>query len=130
MLREIVEVVDVFLTDVAIKLIKKPMCSCCRYSSLCIREKEFIRIPKGNFSLQKGDRVEIGVEEKKTIIASIVMFLIPACIFILSLFLYRNRAELVNFFLAIGITLIYYLIVRLLLKKRGTYFHIKIIRKL
>lgn len=130
MFKEEVEVVDVAPTEVGIKFIKRVMCSCCRFSSLCAKEGEVIHIPRGDFLVRKGDRIEIGIEEKKTVLASIIMFFIPVCVFVFSLFLFRVYGELLSFLLALTATSLYYLIIRGVLRKKGYYFQVRIIRKL
>ncbi len=130
MFREEVEVVDITSTEVGIKFIKRAMCSCCRFSSLCAKEGEIMHIPKGNFLIKKGDRIEIGIEEKKTLLASIIMFFIPVCVFMFGLFIFRVYGELLSFLFALGITSFYYLIIRGVFKKKSSYFQVRIMKKL
>ena len=130
MLKEIVEVEEVLGDKVKIKFTKSQMCSCCRMQYFCGKGKELLTIDSCGFSLEKGSKIEIAIDEKKTLLANVITFLIPAIIFIAGLVIFQEKAEVVSFFLALGAVCLYYVIVKLLLHKYGRKFDIKILRKL
>lgn len=129
MFKETAQVIDVQEGKVKIKFEKKSMCSCCRYTALCGGADEFVTVENSLGALDKGDAVEVGIEEKKTVLASILTFLAPAIVFLFSLIVLRDISQLTSFFLAICAVMVYYLILKMVLRRKGSYFNIKILRK-
>jgi positive regulator of sigma E activity len=82
------------------------------------------------FSLEKGDKIEVGIEEKKSLIASLITFFFPVIIFISVLLFLKKQGELFSFILAILAVMSYYLTVKVLTKDRKEYFNLKVLRKL
>ena len=130
MFKEIVSVVDTLNDKVKVKFIKKEMCSHCKLSDICGMGKEVLTLEDNQLSLKAGDNIEIGIEEKKTLLASFIMFFIPALLFVSSLVFLKNYGEALSFSLAILILCIYYVVVKLILRKKGKEFNLKILRKL
>ena len=110
---------------------KRTMCDCCRYSSVCGKGQESIVLEnEQQLPLNVGDEVEIGIEEKKTVLAALIMFLFPGIIFLAILLLLKSWSQVGSFFIAIFGICIYYLIVKIVLRKKAKYFNVKILRKL
>ena len=130
MLKEVVEIAGVYGDKVKIKFTRNQMCSCCRMQQLCGGTKETLTIDNCGFKLNESDKIEITIDEKKTMLANIIIFLVPGIIFILGLVIFKARGEVMSFFLALILVCIYYVIVKLILRKYGKKFDIKIIRKL
>lgn len=130
MFKETVEVIEVWGDKAKIKFTKKENCSCCKASHVCGMGKEKLTINSYNFNLKVGDKIEVGIEEKKTLLASLVMFLIPGTLFMLSLMIFRQRGEALSFLLALLILCTYYITVKFLLKNHGKKFHLKILKKI
>ena len=131
MVRETAEVIEILPRGITIRFTKHGFCSSCAVSGICAARDNSMYIEQdGGRAFRKGDIIEVGIDEKKTSFASVIVFLIPLVIFVLSLFLLRNINEAINFFISLGIVLVYYLLVRLAIKKKGSYFHIKILKKL
>ena len=130
MFKETVEVVDAWENKVKIKFTKKEMCSCCKLSHICGMGKEQLVIDNCGFSLETGDKIEVGIEEKKIHIAGLIMFLIPGTLFVLSLIVFKKQGEALSFFLAILTLCIYYGGMKLLLRGKDKKFHLKILRKI
>ncbi|MFH1504352.1 MAG: SoxR reducing system RseC family protein [Candidatus Omnitrophota bacterium] len=130
MFKEIVEISDVFDNKVKISFTKKQMCSCCSLGHICGRGEEELVIDDWGFSLKKGDKVEIEIDEKKGILANLILFFFPSIILIAGLILFQNKGELLSFVLALLVVCVYYLIVKLILKLKGKDFKLKIIRKI
>lgn len=130
MFKEVVEVESVFGNKAQIKFSKKTMCSCCRLGSVCGSGQGSLTIDSAGFSLAKGDRVEVAIDEKKNLLAAILTFLIPAVVFLASLVLFKAQGEINSFLLAIGALCLYYLILKLALKKQAKKFNIQILRKI
>jgi positive regulator of sigma E activity len=132
MFKEIVEVVEVLEDKVKVRFSKQKMCECCSYSSLCHQGRDEITIPCNNRKvvLKKGDRIEIGIEEKKTIIASFFLFLMPGIIFLSFLVIFRSQQEFISFLLAILAVFAYYLTVKVIMRRKGKYFNLRIIKKI
>jgi len=130
MFKETVEVVDVFADKVKIKFTKKLMCSCCRLSGLCRSGDETLLLDNPGIALKTGDQVRIAINEKKSLLANIIMFLVPGLVFISSLIVFAGYGELMSFFLAIVVVCLYYIVTKLLMKRYAKHFNIKILKKL
>ena len=130
MFKETVEVVKVTGEQAIIKFEKRKSCDCCRASGFCNKGKEQMKISTCGFSLQAGNRVEVEIGEKKTLQAGSLLFFLPALLFIVNLALFRQRGELVSFFLAFLSVCLYYVVVKVLMRKLAKRFAITIVRKL
>ncbi|MCK4519804.1 MAG: SoxR reducing system RseC family protein [Candidatus Omnitrophica bacterium] len=130
MFKETVEVVEAWEDKVKIKFTKKEMCSCCKLSHICGMGKEKLTIDACGFVLEAGDRIEVGIEEKKTLLASVIMFLAPGALFMLSLIVFKKQGEFLSFLLALLMLCIYYGGMKLLLKNWAKKFHLKILKKI
>lgn len=129
MLKEIVEITQVLQNKVRVKFQKSSSCSCCKVSYICNKGEETLLLDKDGLSLEKGDKVEIAIDEKKTLLANVIIFFIPGVIFIASLVFFKDKGELLSFFLALSVVCIYYVIIKLILKSQGKKFKIKILKK-
>ncbi|MCK5289223.1 MAG: SoxR reducing system RseC family protein [Candidatus Omnitrophica bacterium] len=130
MFKEIVEVDTVFSDKVKIKFLKNGMCDCCKMDSMCGKGNNRLMIDDCGFKLYKNDKIEIAIEERKTILASLIIFFVPGFLFISGLIIFKNRGELESFFLALGVISVYYMFVKITLKKYGKKFNLKILRKI
>lgn len=130
MFKEIVEVEDTFSDKVKIKFSKNGMCDCCQMNNLCGKGKNTLIIDDCGFALHKNDKIEIAIEDRKTLFASLIIFLIPMLLFISGLIVFKNRGELKSFFLALGPVTVYYIFVKIVLKKHGNKFNLKILKKI
>jgi positive regulator of sigma E activity len=130
MFKETVIVSEVWEDKVKISFVKKQMCSHCKTKSFCGNNEESIVIDSSGFSLHAGDKIEIAIEEKKTILASIIVFLIPAVLFIGCLVSLRQYGESFSFFFSLVVLGVYYLLLRVIMRTKGSYFKINILRKL
>jgi len=131
MVIETAEVIESLPRGIVIRFIKHGACSSCAVSGICgVRDNSMYIGQVGSYAFRKGDIIKVRIDEKKTNIASVIVFFIPLVIFILSLFLLRNINEAANFLVSLGMVLVYYLLMRLALKKKGSYFHIEILKKL
>ena len=130
MFKEIVNVLEAWNDKVKVQFTKKEMCSCCKLSDLCGMGTEILTLDNLKFSLKTGDNIEVGIEEKKTLQASLIMFLIPALLFVSSLVFFKNYGEALSFSLAILVLCTYYVIAKFLLRKKSKEFNLKILRKI
>jgi len=130
MFKEIVSVIEAWNNKVKVKFTKKEMCSCCKLSAVCGMGTEVLVLDNNRLTLKAGDNIEIGIEEKKTILASLIMFLMPALLFVSGLIFFRDYGEALSFSLAILMLCIYYVGVKLILKKKGKKFNLNILRKI
>lgn len=131
MLKECVEVVGVKGREVKVRFDKKAMCSCCRYSFLCGKGQEDISIENTQgLEIKVGDKIEVGIQEKRSMLAALILFLFPMIIFLICLIVFNNWHQVGAFFIAILSVCVYYLIIRNILKLKGRYFNLKILRKL
>jgi len=131
MITETVEVIDTTEDKIIVKFSRKPMCANCKFGSACGKDNEdLIEIENTAISLQKGDRIEVGIEEKKSLFISCTIFLIPIIIFVGLLILFKNLNELLGFAIAVLALFCYYLAVRIIIKKMPKYFNVNIIRKI
>jgi len=129
MFREIVSVIEAWNNNVKVKFTKKEMCSCCKLSGVCGMGTEVLTLENHSLTLKAGDNIEIGIEEKKTLLASSIMFLMPALLFVFSLVFFKKYGEALSFFLAISMLCVYYGGVKLILRKKSKEFNLKILRK-
>ena len=130
MFKEIVRVIEAWNNKVKVKFTKKEMCSCCKLSGVCGIGTEVLVLDNPILTLKAGDDIEIGIEERKTLLASLIMFLMPALLFVSSLVFFKEYGEALSFSLAILMLCIYYVAVKLLLRKKKKEFNLKILRKL
>jgi len=130
MFKEIVSVIEAWNNKVKVKFTKKEMCSCCKLSGVCGMGTEVLVLDNNRLTLKAGDNIEIGIEEKKTLLASLIMFFMPALLFVSGLVFFKDYGEALSFSLAILILCIYYVGVKLILRKMGKKFNLKILRKM
>ncbi|UCG35340.1 MAG: SoxR reducing system RseC family protein [Candidatus Omnitrophota bacterium] len=129
-LKEIVTIEDIEQNKVKVRFEKSKMCSCCRLSFLCGKQgQEQITIDNPGLSLAKGDKIEVGIERKKPLLASVLLFFFPGVIFIATLVIFHNIKEILSFVLAITSVIIYFIILKCIMKKKEAYFKLKILRK-
>jgi len=130
-LKEIVTVKDIEQNKVKVRFTKSKMCSCCRISFLCGKEgQDQVVIDNPGLSLAKGDKIEVGIERKKPLLASVLLFFLPGVIFIVTLAIFRNTKEALSFLFAIAAVIIYFIVLKCIMKKKEAYFKIKILRKI
>jgi len=127
--KEIVEIEEVRGKKLLIKFKKQQMCSCCRMGSLCGKGKDSILIDNNDLSLKPADKIEIEIEGKKAFFSGILIFLLPSAIFMFALTISQQLSEVRSFFLALGVVCIYYIFLKILLRKHGKKFNLKILRK-
>lgn len=130
MFKEVVDVVEVRDGKVKVKFTKKEMCSCCKLSAVCGMTEEVLTLENKSLSLKTGDSIEVGIEEKKTLLAGAIIFLIPALLFVSTLVILEKYPAALSFPLAISVLCIYYIIVKLVLHKKAKNFNLRILRKL
>lgn len=131
MITEIVEVADVISDKIIIKFSRKSTCANCKLGSFCGKEKDdLVSIDKQSFELKKGDRIEIGIEEKKSLLISSLIFFIPIVIFIILLTVFRQFNELTSFTIAVSALFCYYLLVKVITKRKNQYFKVSILRRI
>jgi positive regulator of sigma E activity len=131
MITEIVEVVDTAKNKTIVRFSRKPMCANCKFSSACGKDADdLVNIENVSIALKKGDRIEVGIEEKKSILVSCLMFLIPMIIFVVLLVIFKHLNELLSFTIAVSVLFCYYLVVRLIIKRMPKYFNLEVIRKI
>ncbi|MBU1122784.1 MAG: SoxR reducing system RseC family protein [Candidatus Omnitrophota bacterium] len=132
MLKETVEVIDVTDTTIRVKFQKRPMCSCCKSTHICnVDNQESLVLPNPkNIAVKKGDSIEVGIEEGKNALVLFIIFLIPAVFFLLFLILTRNWSSLASFSVAILGLMLYYLIVKIIMKNKEKKFNFQILRKI
>ncbi len=129
MFKEIVTVEEVLESKVRIRFEKKKSCSCCQINSVCGQGQNTLLIDNPSLSLNPKDKVEVAIDEKMTVLASLLTFLVPAVVFMASLIIFKPRGELTSFFLAIGLVCIYYIVLKLILRKKDKKFKLKILGK-
>jgi positive regulator of sigma E activity len=126
---EVVQVTQANDTGIEIAFNKRPMCDSCRASKICSKGTERLRIDSQGFDLKPGDKIKIEVNEKKSLIAALLTFLLPSIIFILVLIVFSDRGEGKSFFLAILTVCLYYGLLKVALLRYPKSFNIKIIEK-
>lgn len=129
MYKETAEVIQVKDNKILLKVEKKAMCGCCKITSICNKNQGMFEAPANDLSLVKGDRVEIGIETQKALKAILLVFILPLSLFILSLAVFQAQGELLSFFLAISVMVLYYGITKLFLRKTKK-FDLKVLRKI
>ncbi len=127
--KEIAEVVKVTEDKVFLKVEKKAMCSCCRIAPVCSKKQGIFEIAKSSLNLKEKDRVEVGVKSRNILQAIFIMFIFPLSLFVVSTVILQNRGELVSFFLALSVMVLYYVVVKAFLPKTKK-FNIEVLRKI
>ncbi len=127
--KETAIVTDVLEDKILVKVDKKAMCGCCKITAICDKNQGIFQLPNQSLHLNKGDRIEVGVETANAISAISIMFIIPLAIFVTTLVLLQNRGELFSFVLALSAMFIYYGVVKLFLKNTKK-FNIKFLQKI
>ncbi|MEI8350276.1 MAG: SoxR reducing system RseC family protein [Candidatus Omnitrophota bacterium] len=130
MLTEVAEVVEANGNAVKIKFTKRPMCSCCNFNTLCKGGEDSLSITNVPFPVQCGDKIEVSVEEKVSLVGSILLFGIPIVIFVTVVLLLKRHSEITSFLAALCTIAFYYAIIKIAVKKKEKYFNLKILRKL
>lgn len=129
MFKEVVEVIEVLDKKVKVRFEKNKACLCCNVSQICNRGDGILIIPKRAWDLKSGGRVEISIDERKVFLANLLLFLLPLVIFITTLILTKGSQELFSFLYGFLAIFIYYVLVKIILKKHGHKFDVKILRK-
>ncbi|MCM8773994.1 MAG: SoxR reducing system RseC family protein [Candidatus Omnitrophica bacterium] len=130
MVKEVVEIIEKINGKIKIKFKKKALCSCCNFTSLCGSEEEVVILDNSGLTLEVGDRIEVGIEEVKSLIINFLTFFLPILIFISLLLFLKKYGELTSFLIAIIVLIIYYSFLRSWVKKRKDSFNLTILRKL
>lgn len=129
MFKEVVEVIEALDKKVKVKFEKNKACLGCNVSQICNRGDGILIIPNITGDLKSGDRVEISIDEKKVVLANLLLFFLPLIIFITTLILTKGSQEFFSFLYGLLAIFIYYVIVKIILKKYGQKFNVKILRK-
>ncbi len=130
MSKEIVAVEEVLGSKVKIKFERQKMCGCCSLHYLCGGSKGKVMIDRQGLSLTPGDRVEVAVNSRQSLLAAVVVFFIPAALFLTGVLTLRRHGELLSFFLALGLVCLYYIAVKIALRRWGREFNLRILRKI
>jgi positive regulator of sigma E activity len=129
MIKETVQVTKVIGEKVEISFTRHSACGSCTASSVCRRGNERLLIDRGGFALAAGDKVDIQISEKRTVLAAILTFALPAALLVGGLIIFKDRGELTSFLLALLIVSLYYVVLKLILLKYAKTFEIRIIDK-
>lgn len=130
MFKEAVRVVDVKGSEVKVRFEKKTMCSCCSMKYMCGSSDDTMRVQNVyGYDIKRGDEVEIGIEEGKNALVSILTFAVPAVIFVCILFLFRTKNHIVAFCAGAAGIILYYVVIGIFFKKYGKKVCFKIMKK-
>ena len=124
MVKETVEVTKVIDDKVEIGFTRQAMCDRCQASSLCGKGREHILIDRCALALKIGDKINIEVNEKRSLLASLLTFLLPAFLFVIILIAFRGKGEVKSFFLALSVICIYYGFLKLYLIRHPKRFNV------
>lgn len=128
--RETAQVVGFENGRAKLRLAKQKACGCCRLNYICGGDqKEFVSDPVG-LSLKQGDKVEVAVSVKRSLLSNLIIFFVPAVVFLSSLYVFRSWGELSSFFLALASLAVYYIVAKWLLRGKEKGFNLQILRKL
>jgi positive regulator of sigma E activity len=130
MVREIVEVLDVRGNRIAVRFNRKTLCDNCKASSLCGSGTSEVVIEAKEYSLVRGDLIEVGIEERATVFASLLVFCVPVFVFIGALLFFRHAGELASFGIAFAALAVYYVLILSLVRRAPKAFEVRVIRKI
>ncbi|MDD3297153.1 MAG: SoxR reducing system RseC family protein [Candidatus Omnitrophica bacterium] len=130
MAKETVEVVGIHGDKIEVAFPKKAMCSCCRINSLCGQNKDLLMIGRPSWPVAIGDKLQVDADEKKAFLSGSLLFLFPAGLFLISLFVFRFFGDLGSFLLSLAIVFTYYLALRIYLRFNRKKFDLKIVGKI
>lgn len=130
MFKQIVEVAEVQGSKVKVRCQRKAMCSCCSLRFACAPRKEFIVVDANpGVSLNAGDTIEVGIEESKVFLGNVILFFVPSLIFVVLMILLRNLSVVQSVGIGIGALLVYYFLVKILLRYKKLWGDIRMLRK-
>jgi len=131
MFKEIVEIEEVKPSGVIVKFQRKSMCSCCSMRFVCASDKDtlFAANPQG-FAFKPGDKAELSLAESANIWSSILVFAVPAILFVIFLWVLRTRGELISFSVSLLVIGLYFVIMNKMMKITGKHFCYVITAKL
>ena len=133
MSKKILEVTRVSDGKVSLKYDREKMCSCCSLTSLCGQGTGDLIVNSQGINFKPGDKAEVEISSSKILSGGLIVFLLPAIIFLATLIGTRYVVlldnEMLSFSLALGAVCVYYMVVKLFLKKWFSSFEFKIIRK-
>lgn len=130
MFKEVVKVVGKQGDKLKIKFEKTAMCSHCRFNSLCSPDEIMTIDDNPSLGLKAGDKIEVGIEESKTFLASLAIFFIPTIIFIITLVLFKNLGVIKSFSLGILFMVLYYIIAKIVLRETQSRLKLRIMSKI
>jgi len=130
MYREKAKVISRGPDTLTIQFQRKIQCGCCRLGNLCAPKDEVCTLANSSeVRALEGDMVEVGIEEKKPIVISVLLFLIPTVILLSTLVLFRQYGEFRSFFLSIVNIAVYFIVLKVILKKKPLECSLKVLRK-
>lgn len=114
---KIIAVVEKTMDGKAILSISRnKMCDCCG-NIFCSSKKRHTLTIENIYGLQKGDKVELGLENKWAIIFPFLVFFIPSILFISILYINQKQKEWVDMFYGVSGIIIYFIVLRVTLLK-------------
>jgi len=102
---------------VILSLSRDKMCSCCS-DMFCGGSKENYISVKDHLGLNKGDRVEVGLDSRIITGLNLLIFLIPSVIFILTIFVLKDFDVLLSLGCGIMGVVVYFLLIKFIIINR------------
>ncbi|MBN2483220.1 MAG: SoxR reducing system RseC family protein [Candidatus Omnitrophica bacterium] len=131
MFKEKAKVIAKDADTLTIRFQRKVQCGCCRLGNLCApREEKTVLKVRPHIDAKEGDMIEVGIEEAKPLLISVLLFLVPTVILLATLILVRRWGEFRSFFLSIVNISVYFVFLKMLLKRKPFDCSLMILRKL
>ncbi len=131
MFKERAEVIAKAQDTLTIQFQRKVQCGCCRMGHLCAPrdQKNVVKNPSG-IEVNEGDIVEVGINESKPFLISVLLFFVPTVILLGTLILFRRQGEFRSFFLSLVNMGVYFIILKTGLKKKPLDCSLTVLRKI
>lgn len=130
MIREVVEVKDISGSKISVQFKRQSMCGNCQGYQICnVDKSQTVILENNNLFLEKGDLIEVAIESRKTLLGIIFIFFIPTMLFLFSIWFLARLGPAISFFIALLVVILYYIVVKAILKNKTNYFNIKILGK-
>ena len=119
MLKQEAEVIQATGKEVKLKVISPQTCRHCQLNFFGFCGGERIISLESKINLKEGQKVQIGLKEKKADLLNVFVFLAPAVIFVLSLFVFlRGLGEALSFFLSLSFVFGYFFLLKIIFYKK------------
>ena len=96
---------------VSVRVVRDSMCGCCSNMFCGVKKQNDITV-EDPIGLKQGDRVEIGLDTRVSLMLSMLLFLVPCVVLVGGIYLFKNAGAFLSFLASLVIVSVYFIIVR------------------